>query len=414
MQKKTIRIIAVILALILAGSVLVGALTSFARAVSQSEIDDLKSQKKEIEQQSQDIESKIDSLEYQQMNTIAKKQVLDEHIAITQDLIANLTEQIEIYDGLIADKELEVIAAQKKEDDQYALYKDRIRAMEENGTISYFEIIFGATSFSDLLSRIDLISEIMTYDENVYDAYVEAKEETIAAKEELEEANELQKAAKAEQEVQEAELQEQIDEANALIIALQNNIDEYQEEYAQLQEEESKLQKEIDSMAEELNRQAAAAAEAAKSSSYSYDESGDGVAYGNFIWPSASSNHVTSTYGTRLHPIYHTYRTHNGVDIGASYGSNVLAADGGKVTKAGYNSSYGYYIMINHGNGTSTLYAHMSKLLVSAGTSVSQGQVIGLVGSTGVSTGPHLHFEVYVNGSRTNPLNYFSSSSYYM
>ena len=414
MTKRTVRIIAIVLALILAGSVLVGALTSVARAVSQSEIDDLKSQKKDIEQQSQEIESKIDSLEYEQMNTIAKKQVLDEHIAITQDLIANLNEQIEIYDGLIADKEQEVIAAQKKEDDQYALYKDRVRAMEENGTISYFEIIFGATSFSDLLSRIDLINEIMTYDESVYDAYVQAKEETIAAKEELEAANELQKAAKAEQEEREAELQDQIDEANALIIALQNNIEDYQEEYQQLQEEESKIQKEIDDMVEELKRQTAAAAAAAAAAEAESGVSGDGVAYGNFIWPSPVSNHVTSRYGTRLHPIYHTYRTHNGIDIGASYGSNVLAADGGKVTTASYNSSYGYYIIINHGNGTSTLYAHMSKLLVSAGTTVSQGQVIGLVGSTGISTGPHLHFEVYVNGSRTNPLNYFSSSSYYM
>ncbi|MBQ6540445.1 MAG: peptidoglycan DD-metalloendopeptidase family protein [Oscillospiraceae bacterium] len=421
MKKKTIRIIAIILALILAGSVLVGALTSIARAVSQSEIDDLKSQKKDIEQKSQEIESKIDSLEYQQMNTIAKKQVLDEQISITQDLITNLEEQIEIYNGLIAEKEREVIAAQKREDDQYAMYKDRVRAMEENGTISYFEIIFGAKSFSDLLSRIDLISEIMTYDEAVYDAYVEAKEETIAAKEELEEANELQKSAKAEQEEREAELQDQIDEANDLILRLQNNIDDYQEEFAQLQEEEEKLQKEIDSMVEEMKRQTLILQQQREQEQREREQqqqgggvSGDGKAYGNFIWPSASSNHVTSLYGTRLHPIYHTYRTHNGVDIGASYGTNVLAADGGRVTTASYNSSYGNYIIINHGNGTSTLYAHMSKLLVSSGTQVSQGQVIGLVGSTGVSTGPHLHFEVYVNGSRTNPLNYFSSSQYYM
>ena len=403
MHKKTIRLIAIILAIVLAASVLVGALASMARAVSQSEIDDLKKKKEEIEQQSNEIESKIDSLEYEQMNAIAKKKVLDEQIVITQDLILNLEEQIAIYDGLIEEKEQEVIAAQEREDQQYSLYKERVRAMEENGTISYFEIIFGAKSFSDLLSRIDLINEIMTYDETVYDAYVAAKEETVQAKEELEEANDLQKAAKSEQEAREADLQVKIDEANALIAKLQSNIENYQEEYNQLQDEEAKLQKEINSMVEELNRQAAL---------LEVGIEGDGVAYGQFIWPSASSRYVTSLFGTRLHPIYHTYRTHSGVDIGASYGTNVLAADGGTVTTATYNSAYGNYVIINHGNGTSTLYGHMSKLLVNAGQSVSQGQVIGLVGSTGLSTGPHLHFEIYVGGSRVNPLNYFPKSSY--
>lgn len=420
MKKKTVRIVAIILALILAGSVIVGALASVAGAVSQDEIDELKNQKEQIEQNSQAIESKIDSLEYEQMSVIAKKEILDEKVNVTNELINNLTEQIEVYNGLIADKKVEVEAAQAREDAQYQLYKDRIRAMEENGTISYFEIVFGATSFADLLSRIDFISEIMNYDEGVYDDYVAAKNETLAAKAALEEANALQQEAKREQEIREAELEDQVAEASALIIELGENIDAFENERAQLQEEEARLEKEIEDKMEALAQQKAAeeaarkaAEEAARNQAANYVSGGmpdgDGVAYGDFIWPSADSRYITSLFGTRLHPIYHTYKTHNGIDIGASYGTSILAADGGTVTTSTYSSSYGNYIIVNHGNGTSTLYAHMSSRLVSEGQSVSQGQTIGLVGSTGVSTGPHLHFEVYVSGSRVNPLNYFSN-----
>jgi len=420
LKKKTVRVVAIILALILAGSVIVGALASVAGAVSQDEIDELKNQKEQIEQNSQAIESKIDSLEYEQMSVIAKKEILDEKVNVTNELINNLTEQIEVYNGLIADKKVELEAAQAREDEQYQLYKDRIRAMEENGTISYFEIVFGATSFADLLSRIDFISEIMNYDEGVYDDYVAAKNATLAAKASLEEANALQQAAKREQEIKEAELEEQVAEASALIIELGENIDAYENERAQLQEEEARLEKEIADKMEALAQQKAAeeaarkaAEEAARNQQSQYVSGGmpdgDGVAYGNFIWPSADSRYITSLFGTRLHPIYHTYKTHNGIDIGAAGGSAVLAADGGTVTTSTYSSSYGNYIIINHGNGTSTLYAHMVQRLVSEGQSVSQGQTIGLVGSTGVSTGNHLHFEVYVGGSRVNPLNYFSN-----
>lgn len=395
MQKKFVRIVAIILAVILACSVFVGALATIANAASLS---DLKDKRKELDQEIQELKSNIDSLEYQQSNAIAKKQKLDAQIIATQDLIDNIAEQIEVYNGLIVEKENEVEAAQEKENQQYELYKNRIRTMEENGTISYFEIIFSATSFTDFLSRIELISEIMTYDESVYDDYVEAKQETIAAKEALIEANNLQKEAKAEQEEREKDLLKQVDEASVLINELENDIDSYKETYDELQAEEDRVQKEIDAMIA-----------AQKQQNSSNNSGGSVVVNGSLIWPSAASRIVTSQFGTRYHPVYHTYKTHNGVDIGASYGTNVLAANGGTVTTAKYSSSYGYYIVINHGNGMTTLYAHMSKLLVSAGQKVSQGQVIGLVGSTGVSTGPHLHFEVSVNGSRVNPLKYYSN-----
>lgn len=397
MQKKYVRLIAVILAAILACSVFAGALATVARAASVSE---LKDKHKEIEQEIQEIESEIDSLEEEQANTIQLKERLDEQISATQKLIDNIAEQIKVYDELIAEKEKEVAAAQAKEDEQYDLYKSRIRTMEENGTISYYEIIFGATSFSDLLARIEMISEIMTYDETVYEAYVVAKQETIAAKEELEEANELQKETKAEQEAREAELLADVEEASSIIADLESNIEKYKETYDELQKEEDRIQKDINDML---------AASSSNSSSGGSGVQGDGVVHGSLTWPAPASRLITSKFGTRFHPVYKEYRTHTGVDIGASYGSNVLAANGGTVTTATYSNSYGYYIVINHHNGMTTLYAHMSKLIASVGDTVSAGQVIGLVGSTGVSTGPHLHFEVSVNGTRVNPLDYFSN-----
>lgn len=131
------------------------------------------------------------------------------------------------------------------------------------------------------------------------------------------------------------------------------------------------------------------------------------ICLGVYIWPSNDSNDITSFFGTRVHPIYGDVRQHTGIDIGASYGTDVLAADGGTVINSGWSGGYGNCIIIDHGKGNKTLYAHMSKLLVSTGQTVAQGQTIGLVGSTGNSTGPHLHFETYVNGSRVDPLQYF-------
>lgn len=394
MQKKVVRIIAVVLAVIMVCSVFIGALATVARAAS---MDELKTKRAELEQEIQEIESTIDTLEYEQSNAIEKKNRLDKQIIATQNLIDNIAEQIAVYDGLIAEKELEVIAAQEKEDEQYELYKNRIRAMEENGTISYYEIIFGAKSFTDLLSRIELISEIMAYDETVYDDYVEAKQETIAAKEALVEANELQKEAKAEQEDKQAELLIQVEEANELINDLENDLDAYKATYDELQAEENRVHEEISNMQ----------AQQAQQTPSGNTGNGDGISHGSLVWPAPASRTVTSPFGMRWHPVYGSYRMHNGIDIGASYGTNVLAADGGIVVTSTYSSSYGYYIVIDHGNGMKTTYAHLSKLLVSVGQSVSRGQVIGLIGSTGVSTGPHLHFEVSVNGGRVNPMNYY-------
>lgn len=405
-RKVFVRIIAIALAVLMAGSILLGVVSSqSAYAVTQGQIDSLKEEKEKIEKQQEELQSQINSLEYEQSTALAKKSVLDEQIALTEEEISNLTAQIEEYNQLIIEKEKEARKLQQQQDERYELYKERIRAMEENGTISYFEILFGARSFSDFISRVDFISEIMSYDEEVYQDYVDAKEATLAAKAEIEDAVEQQEAAKLALQDEQATLEVQVEEANVVIAEIQNNISDYQDQYDEMEAEEKKTQQEIDSLIAELQKQQEEA-EAARPSGNGSTGSATGT--GSFIWPS-TSNYITSLFGTRFHPIFHVYKSHNGVDIGASYGTPVYAADGGTVVTSVYSSSYGNYIVINHGNGMTTLYAHMSQRVVSAGDTVSQGEVIGYVGSTGNSTGPHLHFEMTSGGSRINPLDYFSN-----
>ncbi len=399
-RRRLLAIIAAVLVLLMIIPILFSALmNSTASAVSQAELNDLKDQADELARQQSQLQSQISSLQGEQIAVMSKKQLLDERMSVTRQEIENLTSQIDTYTQMIADKEVELSEAEDAEIQQFEDFKERIRMMEENGTISYYSILFDAKSFSDMLGRIDLISEIMESDRQMATMLEKAKLATAQAKKNLEETKAAQEAAKAEQEQKEQELTVQLEEANELIVQLMTDIDAYSLVFEENEAQEEALQKEIDEMVAELER-----IEREKASNAAAV-----VATGSFIWPSESSRRVTSPFGTRLHPILGVYKSHNGIDIGADYGTNILAADGGIVAVSQYSSSYGNYVVINHGNGNRTLCAHMSKRLVSVGDSVEQGHIIGLIGSTGMSTGPHLHFEITINGTRANPLNYYSN-----
>ena len=193
-------------------------------------------------------------------------------------------------------------------------------------------------------------------------------------------------------------MQKQMDDATALLSKLAEDVGAAKELYEQEKKDAAAVQEEITKKSEELK----------KTQQHSSAVKGTGT----LIWPTPSCNQITSEFGMRYHPVYHEYRMHTGVDIGATYGSNIDAADDGTVIISTYNSSYGNFVVIDHGNGTTTLYAQMSKRLVKFGDTVKQGQIIGYVGSTGNATGTHLHFEVSVNGTRKSPLGYFDSTAY--
>ncbi len=390
-NKQFVRIVSIILVLLMVLGILVTIIASGAGAVaSKSALNKLKEQQKEIKQRMQEIKSQINSAEYEQSTALAKKRVLDEQVELTQSEIENISEQIIRYDGYIDDMTAEVAKEKAEEDAQWDRYKARIRSMEENGVISYYEIIFGANSYTDLLSRIDCISEIMDSDERMYQQLVAARERTEQAKADLEEAKAEKESAVEELEDAKAELEKQVDEASAMLEEIEANLESYEALYKEADAERAKVQKEIAAMEAELEKM-------------------QGVkGTGSFIWP-CEARRVTSTYGSRYHPIHKTYRFHAGVDVGCSYGSKVYAADTGTVLTAQYSSSYGYYVVISHGNGYSTLYAHLSKISVKVGQNVTQGSVIAYSGSSGNVTGPHLHFEIRKNGTTINPLQFYTN-----
>ncbi len=394
-QKVFIRVVAVILALLMVGSVLTIALSSSAGATTKDELKKLQDELKSLQQDQKDLKSQINSLEYEQSTIVAKKGVLDERIALTVSAIDNLTAQIEQYGILIQEKEAEVAQRESAEQAQWDKYKIRLRAMEENGTVSYYAIIFGANDFADMLSRIDMISSIMDYDNALYDKLVTAREATEDAKAQLEDTKAEAEGKKVELQDAQQELELQRNEANALIDALADDIDAAQDIYNQMEKDESQLKKDIAKAEEELKRQNAQV-----------------VGTGSFMWP-VKSNIVTSGFGGRNTGIPGASTNHKGIDIGGTgYNAPIYAADTGKVTIASRNSSQGNYVTISHGNGITTTYAHMTKYVVKTGQTVTKGQIIGYTGATGVANGPHLHFEIRINGTPVNPLNYFKAGTY--
>ena len=393
MLKKKIRtILAFALAVVITMSAMLSVMPSTAFAVTQSEIDSLQSQKNALKDQKNDIQATINSLQGQQNAQIELKNALDEKNAITVKQILNLNEQIDLHTELIAQKTEEVEEAQKVADEQLEKYKVRVRAMEESGRYSYIEVLFGANSIGEFLSLIDDIGDIMRSDKELEDSYRQAVADLKAVKAEYEEAKAEMESSKKELEALKAQQEKDIAEAAAVISSLQSDISSNSAFLSQLSAQEKALQDEINKKVNELNSQ------------QKPGSGGSATGTGSLVWPSYCT-YITSRQGPRIHPVTGEYKNHGGTDIAASYGTAIWAADSGTVVRSsdGWNGGWGNYVMIDHGNGMQTLYAHMSSRAVSVGQTVSRGQVIGYVGSTGMSTGAHLHFEIWVNGSRIDP-----------
>ena len=382
-----------------------GELTASAQ-VTQGQIDRLRAEKREYERQKREVQARIDAIEYEHMEEMAKKSVLDQRIELTCLEIVNINKTIEHLEILIREKEYEVVIAQNREEAQLQQYKNRVRDMEENGIVTYLELIFDSTSFSDLLARIDFIRDIMIADENTYNALQTARAETIAVKEQLEETKIETDNEKVLLEELEAELLEQLEEAHAIILKLEEDIDIERQLYEQFLEEEERVQREINAKVAELQRQQEEERkrnESQPGSSGGGGGSSGGTGTGQFMWP------MNGSIVGRFLENRGNGRIHYGLDIGAAHGVNVVASGSGTVITARYNEGgLGYYVVIAHGNGITTLYGHLSSYVVSVGDNVSKGQLIGYNGSTGNATTPHVHMEVSVNGTRVDPLSMLS------
>jgi murein DD-endopeptidase MepM/ murein hydrolase activator NlpD len=285
--------------------------------------------------------------------------------------------------------------------------------MEENGIMSYLEIVFDSTSFSDLLARLDFVGDIMRADARIYEDLQNARNETEARKDALEVTKAELNEEREYLEQKEIELGEQLEEAHALILRLQSDAETARQLFEDYAAEEARVQREINTAVarlraqEEAERLAREARERERQQQQQQAQSNSGggggggssvTGSGKLMWP--SPGRAISEWGA---PRDGGRRLHQGLDIGGPHGQHVYAAESGTVITVSYGSGYGNYVTISHGGGMNTLYSHLSSSIVTVGTQVTRGQLIGYVGSTGNATTPHLHFEVFINGVRVNP-----------
>lgn len=440
-QKKIVVALALVLVVALLLSLLATILAG-ASAVTQADIDALKEESAQLESEISDLEDDLEDLENEINSALSQKLVIEEEINLLNEQIANTESMIAQYDALIAQydaaiaeydatiaeydeliaqEEVNLAEAEAREAEHLEAYRQRVRAMEEEGTVSYLAILFNAADFADLLDRAMMISEIMEYDNALTDALeqdrldieaakaamedyragqVAARAEQVAAREEQEAARAEQQEALSELSAQKSQLSSKNSAIDSLLAEMEAEQELYESQITELENKNSAVDTEIAQKQAELEAQISAGTVTVTTQS-------------DYLWPLSGYYTLSSLFGTRTDPFTGQPGNHKGIDIPAPRGTSILAARGGIVITSTYSSSYGNYVVVSHGDNDSTLYAHMSSRAVSVGDSVSQGQVLGYVGSTGRSTGNHLHFEVRVGGVRCDPIDMYPGLTLY-
>ena len=418
-HKKRNRVIAAVIAGVLAvlmlGSTIFGAL-SMAMAASKSELNnrlaEIKSQKAEVEAQLAEYEKQKDNYAGQIGTLNNKINLTEQEIDATQEAIDALTESIEETKANLKQAERELA-------DKQDLFETRIRVMYENGDTSYMEVVLNSENFGDMLDNIEIVSQIMDYDKGVVAEYTAIRDSIQEMEESLEADRKQQKEYKESLEVEKEGLEADRADLQAMLAKIENDSEYAQKVSDQLADEQDEISNEIAELSRKeaeaaARKRAAASSSSSSSSSRGSSSSSSSSNYssggsGSLIWPCPTYTYISSEFGGRVSPITGKWQGgHKGMDIASGKGNPVIAAASGTVVKSYLSSSYGNYIVISHGGGLMTAYAHMTRRLVSVGDTVAAGQQIGTVGSTGNSTGNHLHFEVYENGTAVNPRNYVS------
>ena len=342
----------------------------------QSDLNDISQEIKDLQTQLQQGK-KVESQLSKNINELQGK------INLTQSEINTLSGNIAATEAKIAIAYAELEQLEKEMAQQNEALNSRLRAMYKNGTVSYLDVLLGSTSITDLMTNVDRIQRVYESDKEVL-LYLDAQHKIVES-----------------QRMYLANLQESLKLDVADVTGKKSQLDSDKNiiagQKAEVSKENKQIEQEIDSLNAEANRLIAEIRALQGDADY---------AGGIMAWPSPGVNRVTSEFGYRVHPILKIKKLHTGIDIGCPTGTNIVAANFGKVIKAGWNNSYGYMVMVDHGGGIVTLYAHNSSLTVKTGDNVERGQTIAKSGSTGMSTGPHLHFEVRVNGEYQNPRNW--------
>lgn len=426
-RKRFVSILAGVMAAVMLLTLVLGLLPTRASAASSSEIrkqiNHLKEEKQEIQEKIKEVQAQYEENENEIANIIAKKNVIDQEIQLLSTQITNITEQLQAYNILIADKQDELDNAEERFEQLNADTKVRIRTMEEEGELSYWEVLFKANSFSDLLDRLNIVEEIAASDNRRLQELSDAANHVETAQDELEAEKADMELTKQELDSTQEELDTKREEADAVIQELLTKADdlaaledEFEAQEAEFLAQIAKKEEEFDAakqaeweafMATSVPPTTAAGGSGSGSSGGTTTSGGSVGSSGGGGWVvPCSYTSITSPFGYRTSPTTGASTYHQGVDLDTGTGWSVVASRAGIVTVAGWGSSAGNYVKIDHRDGFSSIYMHLSSIGVSTGQVVSQGQYIGATGSTGVSTGDHLHFGIALNGVWVNPCSY--------
>ena len=345
----------------------------------------------DIATRQEELQAAIRAAEAEKKDKVAQKQAYDQVLYLLNDQVSAIETETEKLDEEINSLEEQIIQQNDELEERTELFRSRAAALYEEGSISYLDILLDANSFSDFLQRMEITSVMFEYDKTRMEKIKEIRAQLEKDKERVITAKEEQLAKKAELDVKKEEQNTQLRAVNKVLSEINKNIETMEAMEVQLDAEQKRIQELIRSRERKQND----------------DGTLGSYSGGSMVWPTPSTRYITSVYGWRTHPVLGNRRFHNGIDIGAGQGASILAANGGTVIYSGVNGGYGNCLIIDHGGGIKTLYGHCSKLLVANGEKVSAGQLVAYVGSTGLSTGPHLHFEVYVNGSTVDPMSYY-------
>lgn len=425
-RKRLVSVLAGVMAAILLLTLLMSILPAFAGAASSGEIRKqiiaLQQERKEVQNQIADVKKQYKENENEIADLIAQKNVVDQEIQLLNTQIININEQISAYNLLIADKQDELDTAEDRLEALNQENKERIRTMEEEGEVSYWEVLFKANSFSDLLDRLNMVEEIAASDKRRLQELSDAANKVEEAQAELEtEKGELETTKKDLDDTQ-AEMNEKNKESEALLQELLQKADDLQALEEECKEQENAFLKQIAAMEVQFNAAKQREWEAWKATSVppttqaggtggsssggtSGGSGGSSGGSGGWLVP-CSYTSITSPFGNRNSPTSGASSYHQGVDLDTGTGDPVYASRAGVVTVAGWGNAAGNYVQINHQDGFSSIYMHLSSYCVSAGQIVSAGQLIGATGATGITTGDHLHFGISYNGVYVNPCNY--------
>ena len=423
MKKSISRLFVGLLALVLVGNVLIGSHKPQADNIStlEEQIAELESKKEDLQAQRDKLQAGLTDQSNRLDALIAEKSVLEQEIFLLGQEEDAINEQISAYNLLIADKQEELDAAQAKLTELQEQNRDRICAMEKDNGLSYWSILFNAGSFAELLDQMRMISQIHQGDQACLDALEAASREVAEASQALTQEREAAEATRQELTATQAELQEKQQKSMETLEELLALGDEYREaieaaesdmdfilaeiDDKQTQLDWEKYQQWLSTSVPETTSPTEAPTESTESTQEPQPSQPDNGGSEGWVVP-VDYVYISSPFGTRVHPITGVVTTHYGVDLAAYLGNPIYATRSGVVTQATYGASGGYYVYIDHGDGFTSIYLHMTHYIVGVGDYVEAGQVIGYCGSTGASTGPHLHFGLIYNGAYVDPTKY--------